>query len=329
MLPKEGREAVAPGDLDPAAGAALARKGKTPPATVRSVLARSGCGARLAPREKALLLAAVLGVTRHRLYLMPERVLSQAERLRFARLVSRRRHGEPLAYLTGRVNFWTVTLEVTDGVLIPRPETECLVEAAVFSVAAMRAEMIQGMRPTRPVIVADIGTGSGAIALSLATEFLGTAEIHATDRSGRALAVAGRNVQSLDLAGHVTLHGPGDLLGPLVRDGICVDGLVMNPPYIRTRDMLRLSREVAREPRLALEGGPDGLSIVRRLVGAIRSSNVLRPGGFLWLEVGAGQAAQVRHLLEAAGFGEVQSRPDLAGIERVVGARWPASKSGT
>lgn len=282
-----------------------------------------GAARRIGARDAALLLGWVLGIPREALYIAPDRPLARAEFLRFERLVRRRRRGEPLAYLTGWVRFFTVDLEVSDDVLIPRPETEGLVEAVITEVAAQGATWAGGV----PVRMADIGTGSGAIAISVASELGERVQVHATDRSPAALAIARRNVERLGLRGRVFLHGPGDLARPLTEDGIQVDVLVMNPPYVRRRDLGRLSREVAREPRLALDGGVDGLAVIRRLIREIPRQGTLRGGGSLWLEIGAGQAKEVRNLLEKHGFDDVRTFPDLGGIERVVSARWPGSRS--
>ncbi len=292
--------------------------------TVRSVLGRAS--GRIGARDSALLLASVLGWTRQRIYVEPMRPLTRTETLRFERLVRERRRGEPVAYLTGRVAFWTLTLEVTRDVLIPRPETECLVEAVLECLARFRTDPPRGSPLPRALSVADVGTGSGAIACALATSLAPPVEVYATDLSARALSVARRNVRSLGLEDRVRFEGPGDLLTPFAKSGVEIDLLVMNPPYVRSRDRLRLSREVAREPERALDGGPDGLRVVRRLIRSVSLLGVLRPGGFLWLEVGRGQAGPVRHLLEEAGFADVEVRPDLSGIERVVGARWPVSR---
>lgn len=310
---------------DAVAGSGSARH--PAPMTVRSAL--RAASRRIAARDGSVLLGSVLGVGREALYLAPDRPLSGTECLQFERLVRRRRRGEPVAYLTGRVRFFTVDLEVSDAVLIPRPETEGLVEAVVADVLARGSSRLNAPRQGKadPVEVADIGTGSGAIAVSVAHELGACVRVHATDRSATALAVARRNVARLGLGGQVMVHRPGELTTPLVEDGTRVDVLVMNPPYVRRRDLGRLSREVMREPRLALDGGPDGLQVVRRLVRSIPVSGVLRTGGSLWLEMGAGQALAVRHLLEETGFRDIRILPDLAGIERVVGARWPGSKS--
>lgn len=225
---------------------------------------------------------------------------------RFDRLLDARVRRIPLAYLTGEREFWSLRLRVDRRVLVPRPETETLVEAALERVGP-------GAR------IADVGTGSGAIVIALARE-LGAGAFLGTDSSAEALAVARANAAAHGLAQRIEFL-EGDLLAPLAGLTAPLDALVSNPPYIPTAELGELQPEVRdHEPRAALDGGPDGLAIVARIVAA--APPLLRRGGWLLLEIGAGQAAAVRELLRRTNrYDGVTTRRDLAGIERVVAAR--------
>jgi release factor glutamine methyltransferase len=212
---------------------------------------------------------------------------------RFGEMVRRRLRREPVAYILGRRGFRRIELAVDGRVLIPRPETELLVE-----VALERA----------PARVLDVGTGSGAIALALAEELPGC-EVTATDASPAALGVARANAERLGLADRVRLL-PGT-----VPEGEDFDLLLANLPYVAEPDWPSLQPEIREwEPREALLAGPDGLDAIRALLGALGQGVV----GAIALEVGAGQAEAVSGLMREAGFGSVETRRDLAGIERVV-----------
>jgi release factor glutamine methyltransferase len=246
------------------------------------------------PRLDAeLLLAAALETTRTRLHLDPERILTRAESDRFAPLLARRRAREPVAYLLGGKGFRHIDLKVDARVLVPRPETELLVEVA--------------LRLPRGARVADVGTGSGAVALALKHE-RPDLEVVATDVSADALAVARDNARALSLD---VAFAEGDLLDPVTGP---LDAVLSNPPYVPDGDRDGLEPEVAtHEPALALFAGPDGLDVYRRLAVAAAAR-----APFVALEVGAGQAAAVGALLRAAGMTRVTAHRDLAGIERVV-----------
>ena len=219
----------------------------------------------------------------------------------FGEMVRRRLRHEPVAYILGRKGFRRVELAVDPRVLVPRPETELLVELALE------------LRPTR---VLDVGTGSGAIALAVADE-LPDAEVTATDTSPAALEVARANAQRLGLTERVRF-----LEGTLPDTDGSWDLILANLPYVAERDWPSLQPEVTKyEPREALLAGPDGLDAYRALIPecAPRLSRYAeRMRGPLALEVGEGQAGAVAELMRDAGFGEVETRPDLAGIERVV-----------
>lgn len=225
---------------------------------------------------------------------------------RYERLLAERARRVPLAYVTGEREFWSLRLRVDSRVLVPRPETETLVEAA-----------LERLRPGARV--ADVGTGSGAIVIALARE-LGAGGFLGTDRSAPAIAVARANAAEHGLADRIAFV-EGDLLEPLRDLAGRLDAIVSNPPYIPTAEIDRLQAEVRDfEPRTALDGGADGLAAIARIVAG--APPLLRGGGWLLLEIGAGQADAVRALLLRTGrFDDITTRRDLAGIERVVAAR--------
>jgi release factor glutamine methyltransferase len=261
------------------------------------------------PRLDAELLAAhAFGLSRVHLYTQFDRPLLPPELAALRELVKRRQAGEPVAYLTGRKEFWSLDLVVDARVLVPRPDTETAVEEALARLDARTAET--------PARIADIGTGSGAIALALAKS-RPAAQVFAVDVSPDALAVARANAERLTLT--VTFL-EGSLVEPL-RALEPFDLIVANLPYVRADDIAGLSAEVRTEPRLALDGGPDGLTLVRRLVADAPA--VLVSGGALVLEIGEGQAGETAALCRAAGFVDVQVRADLGGVERVVSGRRP------
>jgi release factor glutamine methyltransferase len=239
--------------------------------------------------------------SRVELYTHFDQPLDESELLDYRGLVERRLQDEPVAYILGRKEFWSLDLAITKAVLVPRPDTETLVEQALALLPALPAA----------ACVADVGTGSGAVALALKQERPAD-QVVAVDLSAEALAVARGNAQRLGLD---ISFVQGNLVAPLARMGP-FQLLASNPPYIRTRDIAGLPAEVRHEPRLALDGGEDGLAVVRRL--AADALGVLAPGGALAMEIGAGQAAAAAAILRDAGYTDIGTRPDLAGIERVV-----------
>lgn len=259
------------------------------------------------PRLDAeLLLMAALGRSREDLYRNPEGGLKASEARRFESLVSRRLRWEPVAHLTGWREFWSLDFRVTPDVLIPRPETEHLVETAVDFLASRRG----------PRRILEIGTGSGAVAVSLAREFP-DAEIWATDVSAPALEVARENAARHGV--EARLHWlRGDRLMPVRGSRHRFDVLVSNPPYVPSGEVGRLQRDVRDwEPALALDGGVDGMDFHRSLVRD--GVGHLREGGMLAMEIGAEQGGAVSRLLEAReGLGRVRIRRDYAGLPRVV-----------
>lgn len=262
------------------------------------------------PRADAgLLLAALLGCERSTLSARAEDSLEAATVLAYASRIERRRLGEPVAYITARAGFWTLDLVVDTRVLIPRPDTEALVEWALAILAAHHPREAGAPR------IADLGTGSGAIALALA-EARPDALIVATDLSNDALEIARLNAHQ-QAAGNVEiLHGAW--LDPLAQRGETFDLIVSNPPYIAEGDAHLAALRF--EPRLALTSGPDGLEALRTIIR--EAPPRLRAGGWLLLEHGHDQAAAVRELLAAAGFVDIATRRDFGGNERVSGGCW-------
>ncbi len=253
------------------------------------------------------LLRHVLGWDRATLFASPEHVVPKPEEERFRALVRRRASREPLQYILDGQAFWKHEFLVTPAVLIPRPETELLVEVSL--------ELLKNIE--RPLIV-DVGTGSGCIALSLAAE-RPDAVIHATDISDPALDVARENAQRLGLEGRVTFHH-GDLLEPVAHLAGRIDLVVSNPPYVDPAERASLAPEVRdHEPPEALFAGSDGLSTHRRLMPA--TATVLKPGGSIALELGRGQARAVRVLVKGASLTVTRLVRDLQGIERILVAR--------
>jgi release factor glutamine methyltransferase len=359
--------------------------------TVRRVLtwtqqrfAQSGLDS---PRLDAeVLLSHCLGKTRVGLYLCFEQPLHDGELADFRALIRRRLAGEPVAYLIGQREFYSLALHVSPSVLIPRPETELLVEEALrridefrrekspvtasqpadgssaqdvaeadsLDVAPLQAVAEPGVpvtveydsvaleadeEPASPSVAADssvktekavpeseteavgpaltvvdVGTGSGAIALAVKHE-RPSVKMIAIDRSPDALAVAKQNAETLSVSVEFV---QSDLLGALTEES-SIDLLLANLPYIPTADMAGLSKDVLSEPHLALDGGVDGLQLVARLVE--QAPRRLRPGGSILLEIGQGQAPTVESMLRRAGFVDVRSEKDLAGIERLVCGR--------
>jgi release factor glutamine methyltransferase len=258
--------------------------------------------------DAELLLAFALGVERIDLYLRHDQPLNRSELTRFRALVKRRAAREPLAYITGRKEFWGLALEVGTAVLIPRPETECLVEAVL-------AYLKQGQGLVKPRFL-DLGTGTGAIALALAHS-LPTASGVAVDRSSEALAIADRNRRRHNLQDKVDLVA-GDWLAPFGGGNARFDIIVSNPPYIAADQIDGLQPEIVRyEPRAALDGGPDGLACLALLVR--EAPNMLSPGGALFLEIGHDQLPAVRQLALADGaYRNIFSQKDYGGKDRVV-----------
>ena len=271
-----------------------------------------------------LLLLHVLGRDRAWIYAHPEQSVASADEQRFFSLIARRAAGEPTQHLTGKQEFWGLEFEVTPDVLIPRPETEHVIEVALDRLALR--EIRAGRQPKSDGAgwrIADIGTGSGCIAIALAKE-LPAAIIDATDISLAALEVARRNARRqgfpeiaflesnlLDVFSWAVLE-PG-------KEPIRLDLVVSNPPYIARNEASALPREVRdHEPEVALYGGEEGYELYARLIA--QAATHLQPGGILVLELGYNSLPAVQPLLDSAHWTNVGVTPDLAGIPRVIAA---------
>ena len=250
-----------------------------------------------------VLLTFVLACDRAYLYAHPERELTAKEQARYEEALAQRARGVPAQYITGHQEFWGLDLVVGPGVLIPRPETEHLVETVL--------ELAKAIAQPRLV---DVGTGSGAVALALASE-LPQARIEATEISPEALEIARANAARLRLEKRVTFH-QGDLLAGL--PDAAFDIVVSNPPYVGDSEEDKVQLEVRKfEPRGAVFAGPEGLDVIRRL--APQAQAALKPGGWLAMEIGFSMEEKVRALLRD--WTEVRTVPDLRGIPRVIAAR--------
>lgn len=279
--------------------------------TLESLLSRaesylSGRGVPEARANAEFLMACALGVHRGELELRRALPAPSGREKRFWGWVLRRGCRVPLAYVLGSQPFHGLELRVGPGVLIPRPETEELADIAILLARRLRLE---GRRTLR---VLDVGTGSGCIALALARALPG-ADIAATDVSPKALETARGNARRLGCSSRIRFL---PARAPL--RGWRADLVVSNPPYIPSARLRRLEPEVLREPRLALDGGPDGLKVIRRVIAL--AAGCLATGGRLAMEIDAGQGAQVRELLKARGFSRVEIRRDLRGSERFAAA---------
>lgn len=255
--------------------------------------------------EAQLLLQSVLQVNRAWLLAHAGEALNREQQARFQHLLQRRCTGEPVAYILGRREFYGLALTVTPDTLIPRPDSETLVEAALARIPGQQA-----------CCVLDLGTGSGAIAIAIAAH-RPQAVVTAVDSSAAALDVARHNAERLGL----------DNLHSLLSNWFAqlpaqtFDVIVSNPPYIAEQDPHLTQGDLRFEPRRALASGPDGLDDIRRIVTAAPA--YLKPQGWLMLEHGHDQAQPVAQLLERTGFCEISSRADLGGQLRVTGGRWP------
>ena len=254
-----------------------------------------------------VLLMFTLGRDRAYIYAHPEHELTEEEQSRYDNAIARRASGYPSQYITGHQEFWGLDLIVTPAVLIPRPETEHIVEVVL--------EIARGAEykdlPSRPKLI-DVGTGSGAIALALAKE-LPNAEVNATDISDAALEIAQANAARLQLSARVYFE-QSDVLDSIRRDG-SFDFIVSNPPYVALSEADKVQDVVKKyEPKVAVFAGEHGLDIIRKLIPQAREA--LRPGGYLVMEIGYSMSEAVMNIME--GFEEVHAVPDLAGIPRVV-----------
>jgi release factor glutamine methyltransferase len=277
-----------------------------------------GWGARLlsdksvqSPRLDAeLLLRKALEIDQIQVYLYSDRILSQPQVTFYTSLINKRIKGEPIQYILGSREFWSLDLRVTPEVLIPRPETELLVEETLKIFRAERNLTLRFM---------EVGTGSGAIAIALAKELQGCF-ILAEDISWRAILIAKENARVQGVSDNIRFL-VGDLFPPLKEGRPLFDLIVSNPPYIPSSKIRTLAREIAEfEPRIALDGGPDGLELLRRIV--LESVSFLRDGGWLMLETGEGQGEAVAEMIRNTGFFAAPSLiKDHSGVDRIIRAR--------
>ena len=254
--------------------------------------------------DSELLLAAAIGKTRSYLHTWPERIVSSEAAQTFAEYLQRRRAGEPVAYILGQQGFWNLDLEVAPHTLIPRPETELLVETAM------------AVQPGATARVLDLGTGTGAIALALASERREW-QVTAVDRVAEAVALAARNRERLQLnnVSVVQSHWFSALAGQRF------ELIISNPPYIAAEDPHLVAGDVRFEPSSALVAGADGLDDLRQIIAEAPAHLV--EGGWLLLEHGYDQAAAVRELMARHGFEQIESRLDLDAHERITLGRLP------
>lgn len=271
-------------------------------------LTAAGIATREAERDSVVLARAVLGWDAARWVTDRHRAASPEFEVGFTTALERRAAREPLAYILGEREFYGRPFHVTSAVLVPRPETELVVDRAL-------AVLAERERPAPTIL--DVGTGSGCLGITLALE-CPASQVVATDISRTALDVARRNAERYAVANRIELR-PDALTAGL--QGV-VDLVVANPPYVAETDRASLPDEVrVHEPAVALFGGPDGLDVIRGLAPA--AARALKPGGWLVMEIGAGQQEAVDAIVQRAGFRDVQIAEDLAGIPRVVVARRP------
>jgi release factor glutamine methyltransferase len=257
-----------------------------------------------------ILLAHTLGLNRIDLYLRYDQPLHQEELARFKSFIKRRVDAEPVAYITGEKEFWSMPFTVTPDVLIPRPDTECLVEETL--------KLLPETGENLPSRVLELGTGSGAIAVSVASERR-SMRMFALDKSVSAIRIARQNAGRHGLANHIHFFCSDWFLS--IRSGVFFDIIISNPPYIRRNEIPRLQPEIFRyEPKGALDGGPDGLNALEEIVG--RSKAYLVPGGHLLLEIGHDQKASLVEIARnAGGYEPVLFCRDYSGMDRVAKLR--------
>jgi release factor glutamine methyltransferase len=268
------------------------------------------------PRLNAeLLLIFTLNCDRAYLYAHPERELTHDEQSRSDAALAERARGVPTQYITGHQEFWGMDLIVSPAVLIPRPETEHVIETVLDCVGRVPIRQVHGqLSSASPLRIADVGTGSGCIALALAKE-LPDAEVHASDTSTAALEIARANAARHQLESRIQFH-EADLLAGFQNNAF--DFIVSNPPYVGEVEEDQVQLEVRKfEPRSAVFAGPTGMELLTRLVPQARAA--LKPGGWLVMEISGAISEKVRQLLQD--WNDVRVRPDLQAIPRVVQAR--------
>jgi release factor glutamine methyltransferase len=282
--------------------------------TIREALAQGGAdlknaGIKNPSLDAALLLCFVLNISREKLTASNTDEISEKNLEAFVTTINKRKKGECVAYITGKKEFRGLEFFVNKEVLVPRPETETLVEAA-------KEILKKGIE--RNIKILDLCTGSGAIAVSLKNE-MPEIKVHATDISSDALKVAKRNAGCLLGENKICFH-QGDLFGALPAHAAPYSLIISNPPYIPSDEIQTLSLEVQNEPRLALDGGKTGLEIIERIIE--KAPEYLVSGGVLLMEADPRQMKKIASLLEKRGFCDIQLNKDLAGQERVIGGRF-------
>ena len=289
---------------------------------LRDVLSQAGqllerAGSESAALDAEVLLGHALAMTREQLIDLANSPLGAEPEERFQSLLARRLQREPVAYIIGRQEFWSLEFQVTRDVLIPRPETERLIEVALLLAARSRS--------AKPLRMLDIGTGSGAIAVSMAKE-LPSARIYATDISPSALAIARSNATLNGVIERIVFRC-GDLYAAIADQKAQFDLIVANPPYIRRAEIAALKPEASQwEPRAALDGGADGLDFYRRI--AAQAGQFLAPKGAMALEIGAGMGSEVLPILIQAGlYRDLKIVHDYAGRERVAVVKAAADRN--
>lgn len=277
-----------------------------------ATLSLKDAGIDTARLDAELLLAQIFGIARFDLVLQGDTDITDDQANAFEALLARRRTHEPMAHILGSREFWSLDFAVNQHTLVPRPDSETLVEAVIKSV--------QDADPMAPFRILDLGTGSGCLLLAILSELKGGHGL-GVDISNDALLVAQRNAQALGMAERAEFQ-PFDYMQASGLDGFGdFDIIISNPPYIESADIATLDEEVRDfDPHGALDGGTDGLDHYRRLADITR--NWLRPNGRLFLEVGAGQAGPVSKILAQNDWDDVAIYKDLAGVERALGARY-------
>jgi len=292
--------------------------------TIREAIAQGAARLKTAGIETpsldaSLLLAHVLDISREALTARGEEELSQEALAALRAFLDRRINGECTAYILGKKEFRNLEFLVNSSVLVPRPDTEILVEAAIAIIneqLSINSEQLTINRDMDSIRVLDLCTGSGAIAVSLKHE-MPPLEVYATDISAEALQTARTNAQRLLPANSINFY-LGDLYSALPHSLFSL--IVSNPPYIPTDEIKTLPAEVQNEPRLALDGGKDGLEIIKRIIDGAPEN--LTQGGVLLLEAAPYQMKEITHLLEKRGFKDIQLYKDLSGQDRVIGGRY-------
>ncbi len=285
-------------------------------ALVKGTEALSRIGMEGARLDAELLLRLALGWGREQLILNNEKMLETTDQTLFLSLLERRACGEPLAYITGHREFWSLDFIVTPAVLSPRPETERIVEVTLSLLEEL--DRRRGIaEPEKKISILELGTGSGAIAVSLAKERKDL-EIWATDLSPAALAIARGNAERHGVEKNI-LFFLGDTFEPVKNWQGSFHGIISNPPYVRLSEMETLPREVLREPRLALDGGSDGLDLYRRIIP--QGHLYLVDEGFMALEMGLDMGQDLSRLFGSVGcYSEVSVHQDYSGRDRVISA---------